>query len=207
MTTKAKLAEQILRLYKGGEVSNDNSLSLNEVKLLVGQTINRLLKVELFNVNMAAGDNFPPHAIIASYPDITVLNGSSEYYIILPTMPISLPLNMGVWHISLDDDDQVPFIPIPSSQLGLLKNLPTAAMQGETGYEVNGNKVVFKGRTFTQAEKVLLRLLVVNVDSLSDFDPLPIPADMEGVVIKEVLTLVGAIQVQEDKVSDSNDQA
>ena len=210
MTTKAKLAEQILRLYKGGEISSDNSLSLAEVKLLVGQTLNRLLKIERLQTQTQLGQEFPEHTSVATYTTLTVSQdyATGEYYTTLPVYPISLPNNMGIWHISLLDDVDTPFIPIPSSSMGLLKNLPTGAMQGMTGYEVNGNRITFKtDYLFSSNEKLLMRLLVVDVDSLTDYNPLPIPPDMEDVVIKEVLTLLGAMQVQEDIVPDSNDQA
>jgi hypothetical protein len=210
MTTKAKLAEQILRLYKGGEISSDNSLSLAEVKLLVGQTLNRLLKIERLQTQTQLGQEFPEHTSVATYTNLTVTQDftTGEYYTTLPVYPISLPNNMGIWHISLLDDVDTPFIPIPSSSMGLLKNLPTGAMQGMTGYEVNGNRITFKtDYLFSSNEKLLMRLLVVDVDSLTDYNPLPIPPDMEDVVIKEVLTLLGAMQVQEDIVPDSNDQA
>jgi hypothetical protein len=210
MTTRAKLAEQILRLYKGGEVSSDNSLTLTEVKLLVGQTINRLLKIERLQMQAQLGDEFPDHTSIASYTDVVVKQDydTGSYYATLPAFPISLPNNMGVWHISLLDDIDTPFIPIPSSSMGLLKNLPTGAMEGQIGYEVNGSQVVLKGDYFfSNNEKLLIRLLVVDLDNLTDYSPLPIPPDMEDAVIKEVLTLLGAIQVNEDIVSDANDQA
>ena len=210
MTTKAKLAEQILRLYKGGEVSSDNSLTLPEVKLLVGQALNRILKMERLQMQTQMGEGFPDSTCIATYTTLTVSEDFSrgEYYTTLPVYPMSLPNNMGVWHISLLDDADSPFIPIPSSAMGLLKNLPTGAMEGMTGYEVNGRRVTFKtDDLFSSNEKLLLRLLVVDVDGLTDYDPLPIPTDMEDVVIKEVLTLLGAIKTKEDVVADSNDQA
>lgn len=210
MTTKAKLAEQILRLYKGGEVSSDNSLSLAEVKLLVGQALNRLLKIERLQSQAQYGDDFPEHTSIATYTNVTVSQDytTGEYYATLPAFPIALPNNMGVWHISLLDDVDAPFIPIPSSSMGLLKNLPTGVMQGLTGYEVNGSRVTFKtDYLFSSNEKLLMRLLVVDLDSLTDYNPLPIPSDLEDVVIKEVLTLLGAMQAQQDIVPDGNDQA
>lgn len=72
MTTKGRLAEQILRAYNGGDVSSDHSISLEEMMLMVTQSVNRLLKREHFDTRVPLSERVPPHASIATYDNITV---------------------------------------------------------------------------------------------------------------------------------------
>ena len=67
MITKGKITDQILRLYTGGNPSDDKEISRDDINLLVGQVVNRLLKLEHSSVNMASGDMFPPHTLITEY--------------------------------------------------------------------------------------------------------------------------------------------
>ena len=51
-----------------------------------------------------------------------------------------------------------------------------------------------------------LKLLIVDPTVIGEYDYLALPADLEEGVIKECLTILGALPKQVDKVSDSNNQ-
>jgi hypothetical protein len=55
MITKGKLTDQILRLYSGGNPSDDKEISREDINILVGQVINRLLKTDHVSGNMGTG--------------------------------------------------------------------------------------------------------------------------------------------------------
>ena len=118
MITKGKITDQILRLYSGGSANDEKELSRADINLLVGQVINKLLKIEHASVNMASGDMFPPHTLITHYKvtldgTLNALSVLVDKYAKLPVMPISLPRNMGVWSVSQSNTE---FIPIQSGQ-------------------------------------------------------------------------------------------
>lgn len=73
MTTKGRLAEQILRLYNGGDISVDHSITLEDVMLLVTQSVNRHIKKEYYTTHWPLGEAIPPRAAIATYEDIAVV--------------------------------------------------------------------------------------------------------------------------------------
>ena len=45
MITKGKLTDQILRLYTGGNPSDDREISRADIDLLVGQVVNLILMI------------------------------------------------------------------------------------------------------------------------------------------------------------------
>ena len=47
MITIGKITDQILKLYSGGDPSDDKELSRGDIKLLVGQVINKILKTDI----------------------------------------------------------------------------------------------------------------------------------------------------------------
>ena len=67
MITKGKLTDQILRLYTGGNPSDDKEISRADVDLLVGQVINQILKKEYVASNISQGEMFPPHTLVTTY--------------------------------------------------------------------------------------------------------------------------------------------
>jgi len=49
MTTRYRIAEQVMRIVSGGDVSNDNSMDIREVMLLVDQERDSLIKAEIMD--------------------------------------------------------------------------------------------------------------------------------------------------------------
>lgn len=70
-TTLNKMSDQILRLYYQGNRSDDAKLTRQEIKELVCQAINNVLKAESIGVNYPLGEA-PAHALIATYTNQAV---------------------------------------------------------------------------------------------------------------------------------------
>ena len=212
MITKGKITDQILRLYTGGNPSDDKEISRDDINLLVGQVINRLLKTEHMAVNMQAGEMFPPHTLITTYyVDLTSNSAQNEFvHAYLPVMPISLPRNMGVWSVTNSAGTRNEYIPIQSGQHSLVSSQDQLKfLETQVGYWVEGGVINFL-TDITESPfnvtKVRIQLLVSDPTILGEYDYLAIPAEMEEAVVKEVLTIIGALPKQVDKVSDSNSQ-
>tara|TARA_B100000780_G_scaffold275105_1_gene241152 strand:- start:606 stop:1244 length:639 start_codon:yes stop_codon:yes gene_type:complete len=211
MITKGKLTDQILRLFSGGILSDDKDITRDDISLLVGQVINRLLKTEHLAVNMQSGEMFPPHTLVTTY----IVNVSAPSVLVpyahapLPTFPISLPRNMGVWSVS-DTSCSNEYIPIQTGQYSLVNQQDQLKfLETHSGYWAEGTSIYFT-RDITASpynvKKVRVQLLIVDPSILGEYDYLAIPAEMEEAVVKEVLTLIGALPKQVDKASDSNSQ-
>lgn len=210
MITKGKLTDQILRLYSGGSPNDEKDITRGDINLLVGQVINRLLKTEHLSMNMAAGEMFPPHTLVTTY--IVSVNppvpGTVPYSnAILPVFPISLPRNMGVWSVT-DLACSKEYIPIQTGQYSLMsKQDQLQYLETQSGYWAEGGYVYFTPDVPANVKfKVRIQLLIVDPSIQGEYDYLALPAEMEEAVVKEVLTLIGALPKQVDKTSDSNSQ-
>lgn len=207
-TTIGRLTEQIQRILTGGDATVDNQITFAEIKLLVGQVTNKLLKIERFNVLINEGDYGVPSCIIATYDNIPVATYKSKSRSILPVVPMSLPRNMGVWAITPTTDLDNLFIPIPSGTFGLLKKIDVEKdLLGQIGYEVDGLNVVYTSdirNAPTSITSVCMKLLVTDPTALGDYDILPIPADMEQDVITQVIQILSTYQPKDDSVDNSN---
>lgn len=201
-STIGRISEQIQRVLSGGDPSNTQRITLPEIRIAIGQVINRLLKIERLS-NYQEGEKSPVvDAAIAEYDNVAVTTYKDTSTCTLPAMPLHLTRGRGVWHVSKIDSPSDPFIPIQPGQWSLIKSQRILGdLNGLVGYEIRGDKLIFTenlpGRSINY---VLIRLLVNDFDSYSDTDILPIPADMEMTVIEEVLKLFGAWQPSDKKV-------
>lgn len=207
MATKRRIAEQILRIAQGGDPAGASNLKIGEVMLLVEQSLNELLKIERFN-NIREGDRYPVDLMIATYDNVAVTTYKDTSKCVLPAIPIALSRGRGVWAISKTDSPSEPFIPIQPGQWAMIKNQRLLGeLSGIYGYEVHGKDVIFTenlpGQSVTE---VLIKLLVVDFSQLSETDLLPIPADMEMTVIKNVLEVLGVYQREDNIVNGVDDK-
>lgn len=203
-TTKFKISEQVIRILKGSDNPNASKVRIQEVIELIGQVVNKLLKAEHY-VQMNEGDVVPNAYILATYENVPVTQYKINYSkATLPAVPVRLPKNMGVFHISKTDDPFNPFIPVPSGIFTMVSAEPLiSTVLGQIAYEVYGNLIVFTTDLTTAVPaitEVMIRLVVMDVSQLTDYDPLPIPADMEVDVIAGVLKLLGIQAEPENKV-------
>lgn len=191
-TTRFKITEQIQRLIAGNPVISSR-VQKGDIRLLIEQVANKLLKTEHFNVNMADGDSIPPNCLIYTYESVPVTTyKTTKSACTLPSIPINLPRNMGVFHISKTDAIDEPFIPIPSGMYGIVKPQDLLGeLSGLIGYEVYGSQVVFtKNLPGLGVNNVFIRLVGVDLNTVDDYTILPISADMEADIVNTVYAML-----------------
>lgn len=203
MTTKFKIAEQIQRLLAGNP-EIQSRIQKNDVKLLIEQVANQLLKTEYFQVNMADGDTVPPNCMIYTYESVPVVTYKGKSKCTLPSMPINLPKNMGVFHISKTDAIDEPFIPIPSGLYGIVKpQTLLGELSGLIGYEVFGKEVVFTTNLPGQnVNNVFIRLVGVDLNTVTDYETLPISSDMEAQIVQAVYNILVQVPPADKTLND-----
>lgn len=192
MTTIYSISEQILRLVKGNPVISGR-VHINDVKRLVVQVSNQLLKADYFAVNMPEGDSIPNNCMVFTYDNVAVSTyKTTKSKATLPSIPINLPRNMGVLHVSKVDAIDEPFVPIPTSLYGIVKPQDLLGdLSGLIGYEVVGKDIIFtKNLPGLSINSVFIRLVGSDLSQLSDYDVLPLSADMEAQVITTVYTIL-----------------
>ena len=165
---------------------------------------------------------FPPHTLVTTYKtEVKADSAVLHPYAALPVMPISLPRNMGIWRVVAcpeNDEGNSPavntgneLIPIQTGQYSAISTQEqTKFLENQVGYWAEGNKIFFTkdvlNDTDFKFDKVFISLLVIDPTVLGEFDYLAIPAEHEDSIIKECLTILGALPKVVDKVSDSNNQ-
>lgn len=219
MTTLGALTERIMRLYKP-EMSDDADLEQREVELLVIDSLNALLKMTRMKENMYESDFMPPHALIATYENIPVVEYTAQTTystLTLPAYPISLPRDMGIWRIYQKGNVFQQFIPVQSGMLEFyIKNKTTSIEQllgsGDLiAYELlDRDTVIFYAdnqKVGGVAGTVNVQLLIVDPSNMTEYDNLPAPADMQESIVIRVMEILRGRNPQRDVVNDDNDQA
>lgn len=203
-TTKYRLAEQVVRLLNGGEIPVATKVKINEAKLAVEQVLNKMLKMEYLNLNIPSFEMIPNGASVATYEGIAVEQYGTRSKSTLPAMPLKLPRGIGVYQIFDPANVDCPFIPLEMGQLGLLKSQPLINnLLGQVGYEWYGTDIIYStDLTGDDPVTVTIRLVVMDISQYTDYDILPIPADMEWDVINEAYKLFATEPVA-DKLVDS----
>lgn len=192
MTTKKKISEQVQRLLAGNPIIAAR-IHINDIKLLVEQVSNQLLKADHFQVNVPEGDTIPNNCMVFSYDNVPVTTyKTTKSKAKLPSIPVSLPRNIGVLHVSKTDAIDEPFVPIPTSLYGIVKPQELLGdLSGLIGYEVIGSDIVFtKNLPGLNINNVLIRLVGVDMSQLTDYDILPLSSDMEAQVVTTVYNLL-----------------
>jgi hypothetical protein len=199
-----RLAEQVYSLIEGGDPGVASSISINELKISVGQVINQLLRIEYFNTGLKLGEAIPNNTVIARYENIPVVKIGDKSKVLLPIKPMMLPRNMGVWSIYPSDDIDNQFIPLQMGQSNLLKSqLMVNDLLGQVGYEVRGLDVYFtKDITKPQGTTVDIEMAVMDISKYTDYDILPVPPEMEWQIVQDVYKLY-ITQPVADKVVSS----
>lgn len=202
MVTKGRLAEEILLLLSGGRIGNATKYHPNEIKISLCQVCNQLLKLEYMNT-LPLGDMIPNGAAIATYENILVTQWSNTSRITLPALPLRLPRNMGVYQIFSQSDYFSEFIPLQLGEASLIRSQGLVSnLSGYIGYETAGMDVIFTQDVTIPNTPVYLtvRLVILDFSQYGDYDPLPIPPEMEWQIKQEVLKLYSIEKVPDKLV-------
>lgn len=200
MITKNKLAEEVQRIY-ARFLDKDNPsdvIDIREVKLIVEQSINKILKIQVADSFKAGFYDVPRCNLIQYTCAVTSDSGNSRSFITLPAIPLTLPMDMGIWSISASAAALTPYIPIPAQDVLVFGTIANGAnlsyLEGQIGYYVQGKKVYFTKDITTVANgsisSVLVNLLVMDFSQIADNELLPISPEVETSVIEDVLTTI-----------------
>lgn len=215
MTTKYRIAEQVQRLY-ARFLDKDNPsdvIDIREVILLVRQSLNKVLKLQVAE-SFKAGEYDVPKCNLLQYSCTTVSqSANTRAYIELPAIPITLPMDMGVWSIAAPNSALAPYLPIPSQDVlvfGTVANgTNVSALEGQIGYYVQGKRVYFTKDITTEANgsitSVNVNLLVADFDAITDTEMLPISPEVESAVIDDVLQSVSNGRVSQAELAVKQD--
>jgi len=215
MTTKYRIAEQVQRLY-ARFLDKDNPsdvIDIREVIILVRQSLNKVLKLQVAE-SFKAGEYDVPKCNLLEYTCSTTSDSAnSRAFITLPAIPITLPMDMGIWSIAATGAALTPYLPIPSQDVlvfGTVANgTNVSALEGQVGYYVQGKKVYFTKDITTSGNgaisSVIVNLLVADFDAITDTEMLPISPEVESAVIDDVLQSIGSGRISQAELAVKQD--
>lgn len=195
-STKVLMAQQILYRIYGGYPDVNSPIQEPDVIKAIEQCINGRYKTQYYNEILPSGETIPNNSALMPYSNVTVTATNGVAYTTLPTMPVKLPRNMGVFNVeparSLNISPKIDsFIPLQAGQRQLL-NSDTLLndLLFQVGYEVKGNKIYYsKDITLLGVTKVDIDLITMDISQFSDTDPLPITSDIEQDILNEVYSI------------------
>ena len=159
-----------------------------EVNLLVDQIANEMLSIEQQQPAKLGMVDIPT-CMIATYTAQAVTLSGTVYSTNLPAYPIQLPMDMGVWSV-YGEPTGPAFIPIKTDFWDLLGAEDEGLLEDQVGFYVEGKKIIYSKNPVAITVKV--KLLIVDPSLLGEFDPYPIPADMEFRLIERVVEMLSS---------------
>ena len=204
--TKSILAHQILGIIEGGDVSNDASVTIQEVILAVNQVRDFLVQEDIW-ARKNVGDNQIPGEYLEDYcVDIQCDDKTNSFYAELPVKPLNLQRNQGVFKVTYTKNQEVAFVPSSSSSSSLYTGLPSFKPQGRQTYYVQGDRLYFPSIKKGDDLQEIYVVLVASTADIGDEDPLPIPADKEIIVVQRVVEMYRQQKLTpQDNVNDNVD--
>jgi len=215
VVTIYRLAEECLRILSGGELSAAKNISLQEMKISIGQVINSLLKTDYIKVNMKNGETIPNGIVMALYEGIAVTQSNGVSKSVLPIKPIQLQRNMGVFAIypkyttTGNYQTKQEFIPMEMGHGAFMDSQPLINdLLGQTGYECFGNEIIYDKDLVSLYPDIVvaMRLAVMDISQYGDYDVLPLLPEHEAIIKQEVFKMYSGIGIA-DKIVDSTTKA
>jgi len=211
--TKYYLNEQIRYKLSQGYPKVLESIQEEDTMAAIGQKINSMLKMSYIPDTLQQGDSIPTGLMMATYEDISVTSvqvgaTKTKAKAILPTQPITLPRNMGVYQI--DDEFGNFYVPLQTGQAALLDGQPLICdLLGQIGYEVRTDFVLFSRDITNDADPITtvsMLLVVMDIDKYNIYTPLPIPAEMATTIIDEVYKSFLPVEQMELQTAQASQQ-
>lgn len=205
--TKKILAEQIQRLYSRfiDKENPSDIIDTREIILFIEQSLNKVLKLQVAESFKAGMIDVPKCNLIEYTAAVTADSGNNRAYITLPVIPLTLPMNMGIWSIAAATGAMNPYIPIPAQDVLVFQGANLSYLEGKIGYYVQGRRVYFtKNITLTAngtVTSVIVNLLTMDLSQFGDNDLLPISPEVESTIIADVLETISNGRVSQAEVA------
>lgn len=203
-TTKAKIAEQAMRILSGGHLKPDRNLDEREIMLYLDQVRDDLCKQAVYT-SIKNGEYDIDPDFMSYYESVAVQTDANKglKYITLPATRVALPKDMGIYQISPMMNQAEAFIPIKPGQLWMYKSTATINNELNTYYfPVKGN-VYF--HNIDGAVTELLLILIVSSSAIAKDAVYPIPPDYEKILVDAIIERFAvAKQIPHDELEDGN---
>jgi len=183
MTSKSKIAEQILRRL--AKYSDEASVDERELMLSIHQSLASLIRVRFFeskNIDFQEVDG----SVYYTINDNLVLqdNIKKEYYTNIPSSTISLPYGVDLKRVGTPQGRG--FVEAQNGFKDLYAGLASCSLENNTGYYREGSRLYFINMDVTNLPENVSITMTLPLDKIDEDDELNIPADMVEQVVEQV---------------------
>jgi len=213
MATRKQIAERILRILQGGEVTADSDIDIREIMLHVDSERDNIIQSKLVQAYKGRGQlstsAIAGQSILGTYiseQQISTSNDSSrdQDYAQLKQYPLDLPDETGILYVRDADDLNTSFPKLMAGTEAIYASLPSFSASKKTYHSVVGNRIYFSNNN--SPAKVLVGL-VAKSSSITDTSAYPLSPGDESTIIKSVLDLYNLMNtVKQDFINDNIDQ-
>lgn len=191
MTTKGIMIDRIMKKVEGGTQTTRSRTSRAEVAQELNSVLAKLLKAQVldgFKEGMSTADG-----MVYTYENIPIdRRDNGRCSAKLPVTPMNLPGGIGVYAVYPAGYPEKAFIPVSTGLLYTVTNNKILSPIGRKIYTYSNGRVNINADVIGAGVTHLdMELCCVDINSLSDFDPLPVPADIETEAVLAVLQLLG----------------
>lgn len=203
MITKNQIANLIIDLKSGGEVSSSSKYDVRDVYHLIDIARDYLIQVD-YNRNRAEGDYSINGDFVTAFKNVEVKidEERNERFSYLPSRVINLPYNRGLRQVSAMQGQGDAFIISENGAIAIFDKLEAGSISNTICY-LEGKKIFYKNIP-ENITKILIKM-VASLDNIGEDDPIPIPASMELELYEKVVSLLNEEKATpQDLVSDSS---
>ena len=199
--TKKNIADLIISIKSGGQVSSDSKFDDREIFVLTELVVNTLIANQFQESKEVLGGYIIP------FKDVIVLfdEDRNEFYSNLPARAAILPDDLGILQVSPMQDQQLIFIKRKHGALAVFRNLEAGNLLGRTSYYVEGEKIFYINIPKYYKDKGVLVKQIANVDGIDENAQIPISAAKElnlFQIVSQIITEQSA--ATQEKINDNN---
>lgn len=191
-TTRGILVERVLKAANGGTAATNMRVTRAQAAYELNAAIAKLLKAQVYE-GFSEGQSTVDGAMIATYENVPFSRrGRGKTAFDLPATPMRIPGGIGVYRVYPSGQPEKEYIPVEAGLMFTVTRNKVLSPIGKGCYEYKSGKIwVNDDAVGAGVQTVDMELCVSDIMSLSDNEPLPIPADMEADAIIAVLQLFG----------------
>lgn len=213
MASRKSIAERILRILQGGEVTIDTDIDIREIMLHVDSERDSIIQeklVEAYKPMSQRSVQAPAaYSILGNYvtEDTYSVSDSDpvrgQKYVLLTAYPIDLPDGAGIVYVKDGDDHSVVYSGISPAAESLYSSLPSYAASNKIYYTLVQDRIYF---SHDNPSKATVGLVAIS-SGLSDTAMYPLSPGDESRIIKSVIDLYNLMNtVKQDFINDNIDQ-
>lgn len=209
-STKRTISEQVLRRLSSGNPSIASKVHSLEIDAAVMQVVNTALRAQFFE-SLNLGESVLDTCVQVTYENVPVVAYKGVSKCTLPGTPIQLLRNLGIRRISVSDDIlEGAFIPARDGEFEMLKGQrnPLSTLLGQIGFKVKGKDIIFNKDLTAQTPAITevdIDILALDYSQFTDYEILPISADIEAQVIDTVVKMFAGIPTKTQIIDSTSD--